>query len=345
MTIDEAVEKFHWFKLGEDGVPEMYLDHHSLSTFRMCEAGFELAHMGMYRRKGQLPWSLAFGIVFHKAIEYLYESKAINTFNPGQLMEIAARMWDEAGLDAYSEHKTYKALNGKFGFTALLMQYAQYYSGEAERLRPIATEIAFGKNKEVPLGAFTCVENVNKAFGFCFANKVRCYLTGRIDFLMDSGNAIGAMDHKTAAFFKCSPIENYEPQEGMTGYIYATNYIIKQNFPELAKGRMLDRMWMNFIQVKDEPDPLKRFKRVPIYKTQWQLEEFRLSQLATFEKIFSLVTTGRRADWNTTVCNNYWHASCQFKNVHRQGSESAMFAILNQDFEVKPAWDPENCED
>jgi PD-(D/E)XK nuclease superfamily len=346
MTIDEAVEQFHWIKVAEDGAIELFLDHHALSTFRMCEAHFELSHLGKYGGRGRRPWPLAFGIVFHKAVEYLYQSKAIDVFNPDKLVRVASGMWDEAGLDYYKEHKTYQALCGKAGFIALILQYTSFYSGESERLRPIATEVAFGKSREVPLGEFDFILNEhNVTVPHSRVIKVRCFLTGRIDFLMDSGTAIGPMDHKTSAFFKGDPLANYEPQEGMTGYVYATQYIIQKNFPELAAKRKLDRMWMNFIQVKNEPDNNKRFKRIPLFKTDWQLEQYRLRQLSTFRNLLDLTISGRAADWNTSVCNNYWHQPCQFKNVHRQGSAASQLLILNQDFEVQPEWNPETVED
>lgn len=345
MTLAEAAANFHWIQIADDNTVELFLDHHSLSTFRMCEAHFELSHIRKYGGRGRQPWPLAFGIVFHKAVEYLYASKAIDKFEPDELVRVASKMWDDAGLDAYHEHKTYQALCGKAGFIALVLQYTSFYSGESERLRPIATEIAFGKAREVPLGEF--VASIGSVCNSSLTRPltIKCFLTGRIDFLMDSGTAIGPMDHKTSAFFKGDPLANYEPQEGMTGYVLATQHIIKQNFPELAAKRKLDRMWMNFIQVKNEPDNNKRFKRIPLFKTDYQLVQYRQRQISTFKKIFDLVISGRPADWNTSVCNNYWHQPCQFKNVHRQGSEAAMLTILNKDFEVKPAWDPETVED
>ena len=157
MTIKEATEQFHWIKVAEDEAIELYLDHHALSTFRMCEAHFELSHIRKYGARGRTPWPLAFGIVFHKVVEYIYQSKAIDNFDPDTLVRVASAMWNEADLDYYKDHKTYQALCGQAGFIALVLQYTSFYSGEAERLRPIATEIAFGKAKEVPLGEFYLV--------------------------------------------------------------------------------------------------------------------------------------------------------------------------------------------
>jgi hypothetical protein len=329
MTIDEAAERYHWIQIAEDGACELFLDHHMLSSFRLCEAAFDLTHLQFYSPKGRMPWGLAFGIVFHKAIEFLYKTKATETFEAQKLIDYATSAWIAADLDHYSEHKTCQALGGLPGFIALLIQYTIFYSGETERLRPIATEIAFGKAKEVPLGSF---------------DNVRCYLTGRMDFLMDSGTAIGPTDHKTVAFFKGNPLDNFEPQDGMTGYVYATQAIVKRNFPELATQRKLDRIWMNLIQVKNEPDHNKRFKRLPIFKTEWQLEQYRLRQLSTFKAIFEVLINERPPQWNTSACNNYWRGECSYRNVHRQGSEGAMLHILNNDFEIKPAWNTEEVD-
>jgi hypothetical protein len=331
MKIEEAASKFHWFEVDpSDGVVNMYLDHHSLSTFRSCEAAFELSMMGNVRPKYK-HWNLEFGIIFHTMIEHFYIGKRDGNFDMDSWLSMAVGLWHEADMDGqFSEHKMYKTLGGLPGFLAMIIQYSEHFAKEVDRLRVIGIEIHFGKKKEVPLGTF----------GNGTKYPVRCYLTGRIDFLMDSGAAIGPLDHKTTAFFRGNPTDSYEPQEGMTGYVFATQYIIEKNFPELLQGRKVDRIWMNFAQIAPDADPMKRFKRVPLFKTDWQLEEFRLRQIRTFEKIYTLVTSGARPDWNTSVCNNMFHSSCQYRNLHRQNSSSAMLQILNADFTVGKAWDP-----
>lgn len=354
MQLELASELYHWFEIEPDGTINMYLDHHALSSFRMCESLFDLSIVKRKALRGGPSWPLAFGAVFHKAVEYLYESKAINNFNPTQLSDLAVTEWNKAGLDKFKDHKTYISLGGLPGFMALLMQYVSYYSGDLERLRPIATETAFGKNKEVPLGNFvipkfpeSTEERIKFELNCEFPHyKVNCYLSGRIDFLMDSGNAIGPMDHKTSAFFKNNPMNTYETQEGMTGYIYATNHIIKNHFPELAVKRTTDRMWMNFIQIKSEEDPKKRFRRVPLFKTPWQLEQFRERQLSTFKKIFEIfILKDRKPDWNTNVCNQMWYQECPYRQVHRQGSAESMETILNTNYVTIAPWNPENMQE
>jgi len=348
MNIADAVSKFHWMQLGEDGVVEMFLDHHSLATFRSCEASFELSMMANIKGKHK-SWNLEFGIVFHKMVELFYIGKRDETFEFNDWLSKACYYWHLYNIDSqFEEHKMYKTLGGLHGFLAMLGQYATHFAAEVDRLRVIGIEITFGKKREVPLGEFQVSEYYTQGNvkGFQFGSKeVRCYLTGRIDFLMDSGNAIGPLDHKTTAFFKGSPSASYDPQEGMTGYVYATNYILKSRFPELLAGRKVDRIWMNFAQITPQADPMQRFKRVPLFKTEWQLEEYRKRQLRTFHKIYDMVVLGERPDWNTSVCNNMFHSECQYRNLHRQNSSSNMLNILNQDFVVAEPWNPEEMED
>jgi hypothetical protein len=344
MTIDEAVSKYHWFKRREDGVIEMFLDHHALATFRSCEASFELSMMANIRPLHK-SWNLEFGILFHKMIEEFYIAKRDDKFEIASWLQLAVGLWQEYNMDEqFSEHRMYKMLGGVYGFIDMLAQYADHFAAEVDRLRVIGIEISFGKKREVPLGAFDLI-NPEPQFTLGSKTIVCCYLTGRIDFLMDSGNAIGPLDHKTTAFFKGNPANSYDPQEGMTGYIFAVQNIMKKSFPELLGQRKVDRIWMNFAQISPCSDPLQRFKRVPVFKTDWQLEQYRLRQLRTFHKIYDMLILGEHADWNTSVCNNMFHNECQYRNLHRQNTNDAMIQVLKSDFKIAPSWDPENVED
>jgi len=171
---------------------------------------------------------------------------------------------------------------------------------------------------------------------------VDAYLTGRIDFLMDNGRVIGPLDHKTTAAIVGDPLEKYDPQDGMTGYIYATKHIIEKNFPELAKQRKLNMMWMNFVGISNQTDPNKRFKRLPLHKTDWQLEEYRLRNLTTFRRIFEMIYFEQPPQWATNLCGNMFRRDCQFKKVHRQSDLNSAFLVMNIDFIKKPIWNPAN---
>lgn len=340
MTLEEAISKYHFLQRNpETGGLEMFLDHHSMASFRMCQAKFELEILNNVRGKGR-EWSLDFGVVFHTMVERFYILKRDNEFEARPWVESGIELWHSKNLDSFSEHKTYKALGGLPGFMALLLQYSEFYESELDRLRPIGIEVPFGKKREVPLGTVYFYVSATNEVLLC-----HCYLTGRIDFLMDSGNAIGPLDHKTAAWFSGDMTENHDPQEGMTGYVYATSHIIKANFPDLFAGRKCDRVWMNYVQVKGEEDFNKRFKRIPIFKTEWQLEEYRLRQLQTMKGILELILSGDRPTMNTSVCNNVYHKKCPFHRLHRQNSPENMLTILRNDYEVAPIWDPEDMRD
>lgn len=344
MTLEDLISKYHFIQLGEDGVVELYFDHHSLSAFRMCEAYFELSIQNSIKPKERI-WSLELGIVYHKMLEIFYTLKQKDEFIIEKWLSYAIELWDINKMEEFKEHKTFKALGGLHGFVALLAQYAQHFASEVDRLRIIGMEIPFGKAKEVYLGEFKIYQNNGEAYDSLSYKKIRCYYSGRIDLLMDNGVAIGPLDHKTFTFFRGVPTEMYDPQEGMTGYIFATRAIVQKNFPEMLRSRKLDRIWLNCAQItptkENLEDPHKRFKRIPILKTDYQLEQWRLRQLSTFSKIYDILTGSRIADWNAAMCSNMYWRECPYKNLHRQNSSSNLLTILNNDFKQAEAWNPE----
>jgi hypothetical protein len=344
MTIEEAASKFHWFKVADDGVVEMFLDHHMLSTFRNCEAKFELDMMANIKSKHRA-WPLEFGICWHKMVEEFYLHHQDQEFDIHKWLALAIEVWNTNNMQEFEEHKTCKSIGGVHGFIGMLAQYAQFFAKEVDRLRLIGIEIPFGKKREVPIGGFTVQDygmwiNAKSVYG---GDNVRCFLTGRIDFLMDSGSAIGPLDHKTTASFGNKNMANeYDPQEGMTGYIYATKKIVALHFPELLVGRQVNKIWMNFAQLTPEAEFHKRFRRIPIFKTDFQLEEWRLRQLRTFHKIYDMIVLGERPDWNTSQGCKFYNYDCTYKRLHQQNSSENMLTILNADFVVGEAWDTEN---
>jgi len=231
MNIEEACKRYHWIQVAPDGVVEMFLDHHALQTFRSCEAAFELSMMANVKAKGK-SWNLEFGIIWHYMVEEFYIAKRDGVFNINTWLPKAITAWTKAKTDEQFEtHKMYKTLGGLSGLIAMCGQYAEHFAAEVDRLRVIGIEITFGKKREVPLGMFESKASMfgsldDKAGINIYGNHViKCYLTGRMDFLMDSGSSIGPLDHKTTAFFRGDPTAAYNPQEGMTGYVYATKFI------------------------------------------------------------------------------------------------------------------------
>jgi len=375
-TIQQLEKKLHWLQFGEDGVLEIYLDNHMLQTFRMCEARFFEEFVEGYKPKGSLGriWFLDFGVCVHKAVEIYYRDRKKGAFDlMGWISKIARQIWDEkdmeywANEDLWKGHKynSYKDLGGFLGFCGLLFQYAQYFSVENERFRVIGTELYFGKNKEVPL-LDVCPLSLNAHAKICDCGwPFRLYLAGKIDLLVDDGYSIGPMDHKTSRdFMGKNPTINYEIQEGMTGYVFAAKAILanfnkytnsEHNIPhEVPVGRQVNKIWMNFLQVKPaKANMADRFKRVPLYKTDEELEMYRQRQISTAARIYQLLEnykedgSGLQPFYNHMACTNWMHRNCLFQPVHRQNSRQNQLTILNVDFvkDQSGVWNPEQVED
>lgn len=349
-----ASERLHWIKIGEDGIPELYLDNHMMQTFRACESrGYEEFFVGR-KSKNAHYWFLDFGIALHKLIEYYYKYRKDANFDVMiWASSMAYKVWQDLDIDnLYSkgkpwEHKNHAVLGGFMGFSALLMQYAQFFHIDNERFRVIGTELYFGKEKEVYLGTLN------------FPCPFRLYLSGKIDLLVDDGHNIGPFDHKSSSNFGGkNPIMSYEVHEGMTGYVYAvkellkvTPYLTESNeYGDTYNMRLTNKIWMNFIQVQpigqdkkgNDKDVRERFKRIPLFVTDYQLEAYARRQLTTASRMLSLVLYNLEPDRNTMMCTNYMRHNCTYQHVHKQNAPEDLVKILNTDFEIGPIWDPEN---
>ena len=340
--IDTIVEyldshpELYWISYKEDSTnpPEfdIVLDNQMMSTFRGCPARFVLEYVeGRALRSGGRSWFLDFGILFHKMIEIYYQDFRKKDFDivkwaGTQLIE----EWNKADMDYHKEHKECKDMGGIMGISGLLISYATKFSKENERIRIIGTEISFGKKKEVPLGRI---------------GIINAYLSGRIDTLIDDGVFIGPMDHKTVGSFRNDPAMRFEVDEGPTGYIYAVNKLLNSVVPEeFIMKRKCNKILMNFISKAITPIPNERFKRLPIYKTQEQLESYRERMLQTSEDIFNTlyryISTGITIR-DTSKCTNWMMSDCMFLPVHRQSSSKDELLILNSMYVKQKIWDTE----
>src|ERR1700681_3790934 len=95
----------HWYILGEDGVPELYLDNHMMQTFRACEQRFVHEFIEGYNSRGRV-WFLDFGSVGHTMME-LYHT---NRRNPGFIINDWAintglEIWNQYKMNYYIEEK------------------------------------------------------------------------------------------------------------------------------------------------------------------------------------------------------------------------------------------------
>ncbi|HEY1644838.1 MAG TPA: PD-(D/E)XK nuclease family protein [Candidatus Saccharimonadales bacterium] len=338
--------RLHWIRIAEDGVIEIYLDHHALSTFRSCPAKFKLEMIDGRRPKatagsaGTGSWSLDFGILFHKVMEYYYTNFRSPDFSAATAIAYATKQWHEMGFQSWSAADGYKNVGGLEGFQWLINFYFAKYATENERLRVIGTELYFGKGKEVPLQ----LEATSAA-------PFRLFYSGKIDLLIDNGFSLGPLDHKTSSNFKGKdPNLGYMIQDGMTGYVFASKYMVRDVLKLHPLARKTNMILMNYVQVARAKDLQSQFKRVPLYKSDAELEQWRLRQIATVRDILNS-TWGLFSDpplpfwYDTSHCTNTYYRECIFFPVHRIADPANQLVVLNNDYDIKPVWNPETRDE
>lgn len=324
------------------------------------------------------PWFLDFGEYLHYMFELFYTSfihldkenyvfdNLLKTdqecLNLQDFLEIGRKVWDIMDMDWYKtstnpqDTKKYEEVGGFTGVIRLLTEYYVYYMDL--RIRVVDTEIIFGYNREVPIGEFFVSEPYNwLTKNPCRGDELRsftvkCYLVGRIDLLIDNGRKIGPVDHKSAHRFDGNEADKFNPQDGITGYIYATRCLLQTNYPKyFDKGRESLSGWIYHISATDTPEPNKnsrskgktkqdRFKCTTIDKTPSQLEDFKQRQLSTFKRVCELLFNNKTPEWNTLVCNNIFGRPCQFREIHRQSSEEWEH-IIKDHFVIGKQWNPQ----
>jgi len=265
-------------------------------------------------------------------MEYYYKAEIENKpCGVKEFLEHSANLWRDGNYERYNQTPQFKAVGGFPGFIAMLTQYWTFYQTQT-RLKPIALEIAFGKNKEVP------IHTDEKLYDWA---PFRLFLSGRADFIFDDGRRIGPLDHKSFSMAGKNPMTTYEVQEGMTGYIYAMTHIYQKHYAHLLQ-RDTNVLWLNFILTKPEENMNKKFQRIPLFKSPSQLEEYRIRQISTAAKIYQLLFQGRPPDFNGFACTNYFHSLCPYQPIHRLSNPQDQLTILNKDFVQGHVWDPEN---
>ena len=316
----------------------MVVDNHLMQTYRACPQHYVFGNLYGYAPKSPLHvdnvariWFLDFGVILHKMIELYYREFRRPDFDANEwAIQRTTEEWYVMQMDVHSEHKEYKLIGGLMGFIGLLVQFSVVFSPVNEKLRIIGQEISFGKRGEVPL---------------YIDDDVEIYLSGRMDLVIDDGYFIGPMDHKTMGSFRGDPGLQFETEEGPTGYIYAMSKILPQIVPEdQFLKRDCSKILMNLISKKPTPTPQERFRRVPVRKTTYQLEQYRMRMVNTAFKLvedIEALAEELPVYRNTSACTNWHMYPCKFRDVCRQGSREAELATLGNGFIKTPLWDTE----
>lgn len=343
--------KLPWIYYDEStGRLTLVIDNYLLSMYRSCAAHFMLVAVDGWHRKSisqdvQREWALDFGILFHKMMELYYRDFQKPDFDLKDFaIKAAAEEWYSMKMDVHLNHKECQAMGGYPGFAGMMIQYATQFKAENERLRVLATEVPFGRNKEVPI--FSQFHRAtSKDSGEVIWCEADIYLAGRLDIIADDGFHILPLDHKTMGSFRGDPLSRFVVDDGPTGYVFALNAILPQIMPDSVERlkRECNQIQMNLIS-KAIPKEGSRFKRFPLYKTSDQLESYRLRVIQTCNHLLSdlkLVARGLGVPRDTSKCSNWYFRDCPFLDVHRQASRDAEQATLNNGFIQLPIWNTE----
>lgn len=350
MTPEQAASKYNWVQYDpETKVISLLMDNHMLSTLRMCESKFVEEHIFNIRPNGGHSWSLSHGAYLHSCFEYFY-----NSMRDGKICTIqeflanGKELWFAYDLDYFKNEDKYQEIRGLEGSLGLLtMYYAYYYD---LRLRVIGTEIPFGFNKEVPIGEFEIIIGYNPCDYNPRPIRLKCYLTGRIDLMVDNGYKIGPVDHKHSHKFRGDEWTKFNPHDGLTGYIYTTNAIMKQAFPKyFEQNRQCLSGWIFHISAcmpipRDKTKQLIRFKSTPIDKTPEMLEDYRLRQITTFKRVADLLFNEETPQWSTDRCHFMFGRKCEYIPIHEAPAREKE-QIVNRLYHIAPQWNPEQIDE
>jgi hypothetical protein len=247
--------------------------------------------------------------------------------------------WDRMDMNVHLLNKEAQEMGGYPGFAGMLIQYATQFKKENEKIQIIATEVSFGSALEVPLYIFNG-ESIDDPL-YCHADV---YLAGRYDIVADDGIYIFPMDHKTMGSFRGDPLNRFVIDEGPTGYVYGLNHILPSIVPpEQLLKRSCNRISMNLIS-KAIPKEGSRFRRLPIYKSEEQLKQYRQRQITTCNNLLndlSAYVHNLGVPRDTSKCCNWFFRNCNYFDVCRQADKSAEEATLNNGFQKLPIWNTE----
>ena len=339
MTPEAASSKYpNIFKINpEDGILEIYCDNHILSSYRKCP-GFFVESIINNRQTTGRNWSLEFGKYFHNCMEYFYQAQRDNwektwpidmdiaiSQNLENFMKICGNYWHKYDLNYFSQdlwydkkskknipHPSFTKLGGYIGAFNLFLQYYNTHF-QQERLRVVGTELSFGRAKEVPIVEYS-KQDIQKCEWIRYFN-FNAYYCGRIDLLVDDGNIIGPMDHKTTSYFDGTEGNDFKPHDGMQGYVFAAQKMIPKESVE--QGRLCNSIFINHICLTNTGnDPTNRFKRSIKTYTPAEMSEWQSRQVRTFTDIYRTVILEEPVFWNTENCNGKYGYDCMYKELH-----------------------------
>jgi PD-(D/E)XK nuclease superfamily len=340
-----------WLRYDEEAGRLIFtVDNTLLSDYRACAQHFIRLYVEGWRPKNinsgapERNWALDFGTLFHRMMEHYYKHFRDENFDLNSFaIATASAEWMAMDMNVHLQHKECQAMGGYPGFAGMLIQYATQFKAENEHIRVLATEVAFGKNKEVPLYVFDTPKPQRSSISDLWS-PADIYLSGRLDIIADDGYHILPLDHKTMGSFRGDPLVRFINDDGPTGYIYALNTILPSIVPpEFILKRECNQISMNLIS-KAVPKEGSRFKRLPIRKSTAQLEAYRQRTVNTCNRLLADLDSYVRAlgvPRDTSHCSNWYFKTCYYADVCRQSDKDGEEATLKNGFIKLPIWDTE----
>lgn len=316
----------------------VFLDNHLLSTCRKCEMFFIEEFKNNLRPKGVTgqQWNLLFGAFWHKLMEemfsYKIEHKKLKPLN--EMITYTQRLWYtlEWKMEQFADIKAFQEIGGLDGVLIMLIEFMKVFDND--KFEIIATEMAFGRDREVPILDWRITGHDSHII-----NKydLDMYLVGRPDLVISNGQRIGPLDFKTAGRFTGREQNMYKPYDELAGYVYAIDYILGNKYK--SRGFSCDIAFVVCVLKSSSEKIEKKSLSFPVSYTRSELEEYRLRQISTFNRIYELLVLGEIPQWNTQLCNNDFYHDCQYKPLHNISLRDRQL-IINGNFIKTERWNP-----
>ena len=289
-------------------------DSTSLGLLKTCPRKYYYKMIENWQTRGEMH-HLAFGILYHSALEEFDKAKAAGaSFDEAQIAAVRKALED--GRDYIGTDDETKATKGnnknKFSLIRAIVWYLEHFRDD-----PAETVILANGKPAVEL-SFRMELPFETEAGEAFM------LSGHIDRLVEMGGQVYVLDRKTTG----STISNYyykqfNPHNQMSLYQFASKVVL----PKAAAGVIIDAAQLAV--------GFARFHRGMIMKSQTSLDEW-VDDLERWLRLAEGYAKANHWPMNDTACGNY--GGCEFQGVC-SAAPSVRELLLKNDFDKK-VWNP-----
>lgn len=323
-----------------DGRMALYIDHHTLSGFRKCEAYFQLRNFykviepitgnarQFYDIKAVRPRGRAFkrdiGIWWARTMEWYYTALSTGGLKKDTACDLAMQAWQQEKMDDLKIEfpSSYEKFGGVLGASQMIAEYYDFsYNFDMGYWKIIAIEAGFGRRREVRVA-----EN----------DKVVVYWIGKPDLFINEGGRHMPVDHKTKDAILPRHTYGFKPHPQTAGYIIAAQEIARRNNLDLVVDRCLVNLAARMAPSDNPRSGVKRprFQRIPVQYSQSELDEWRLQTLLKATRLRHCIEHDEWL-WNEDACHAY--SGCDYRAIHSSPPTTRPIIIQSQ-FTVGEPW-------